>query len=394
MAQMDKKTLLAICKANDLYRTPGLNDKLYLNFKGFTRIENLEEYTGLKALFLEGNALDSIEGLPTLPELKCLHMQQNSLWAISHLEGCPELDTLNVCHNQLKRLDGLACCSKLQTLLATHNQLESLESVAHLAECPSLVTLDLQNNNISDPAVLELLKGMPNLRCLYLKGNPVVSAIKNYRKTLIAAIPTLGYLDDRPVFEDERRLVDAWAKGGLEAERAERTAIKEEKEAYDRRNFEAMQTMRKEGWRKRREALGLLPGDADPALEGMDEEEYQFLEDPPELVEARKRLAAYTAREGEEESPDLASARQGLAQAGETVSLGTWNSKAENDGEIYLASVKAKAALAGQGGGGEEEDEEDDARPAKDKSPSKGGAPPEAAKQAVPVADASLDEMD
>ena len=69
---MSKTTLMALCKENHGYRTPSLNDKLYLNFKGFSRIECLEEYTGLKALFLEGNSLDSLEGLPPLPELRCM----------------------------------------------------------------------------------------------------------------------------------------------------------------------------------------------------------------------------------------------------------------------------------------------------------------------------------
>jgi hypothetical protein len=35
-------------------------------------------------------------------------------------------------------------------------------------------------------------------------------SIRNYRKTVIAALPELKYLDERPVFEDERRLVNAW----------------------------------------------------------------------------------------------------------------------------------------------------------------------------------------
>lgn len=70
--EMTKASLLEICKVNKLYRTPALNDKLYCNFKGYTRISNLEPYTALKALFLEGNALDSFDGLPYLEELKCL----------------------------------------------------------------------------------------------------------------------------------------------------------------------------------------------------------------------------------------------------------------------------------------------------------------------------------
>jgi dynein assembly factor 1 len=69
---MSRSVLLDICKEHKLYRTPSLNDKLYCNFKGFTSIENLEEYTELRALFLEGNALESLEGLSALKELRCL----------------------------------------------------------------------------------------------------------------------------------------------------------------------------------------------------------------------------------------------------------------------------------------------------------------------------------
>jgi dynein assembly factor 1 len=70
--EMTKGLLRDICTQNKQYRTPSLNDKLYLHFKGFTHIAALEEYTSLKALFLEGNALQSLAGLPKLEELKCL----------------------------------------------------------------------------------------------------------------------------------------------------------------------------------------------------------------------------------------------------------------------------------------------------------------------------------
>lgn len=142
----------------------------------------------------------------------CMHryLQQNCIWKISHLDGVPELDTLNISHNHLKKLENLSVCPKLTTLIATDNQLEGLDSIQHLAECTSLHTLDLKNNKLEDPQVLEVLKQLPNLRCLYLTGNPVVSNMKNYRKLMVAALPGLTYLDDRPVFEDERRLVNAW----------------------------------------------------------------------------------------------------------------------------------------------------------------------------------------
>ena len=58
--------------------------------------------------------------------------------------------------------------------------------------------------------VLDSLAALPNLCCVYLKGNPVVSCIRSYRKTLITRLPQLTFLDDRPVFDVERRCAEAW----------------------------------------------------------------------------------------------------------------------------------------------------------------------------------------
>jgi len=68
---MAQNVLNELYKAHGLYRTPALNDKLYCNFKGFGRIENLKEYPNIKALFLEGNCFETLEDLSPLKSFKC-----------------------------------------------------------------------------------------------------------------------------------------------------------------------------------------------------------------------------------------------------------------------------------------------------------------------------------
>ena len=46
----------------------------------------------------------------------------------------------------------------------------------------------------------EVLVKMPGLKVLYMQNNEITKKIPSYRKTVIAKIPTLMYLDDRPVF--------------------------------------------------------------------------------------------------------------------------------------------------------------------------------------------------
>lgn len=128
-----------------------------------------------------------------------------------------------------------------------------LDDVRGLLECPSVTTVDIQDNKIEDPAILEeILVRMPNLKVLYLKGNPCVNKIKNYRKTVISKIPTLLYLDDRPVFADDRRNAEAFARGGIEEERKEREKIAQEKRAKDDHNRKCFQDMIKKAREEKR----------------------------------------------------------------------------------------------------------------------------------------------
>jgi dynein assembly factor 1, axonemal len=144
------------------------------------------------------------------------------------LETFVALDTLNVSRNKVDTLHGVQHLLSLTNLQAAHNQLRTVASLAALAQCPLLSSVDVTDNDLDgDPEeLLALFARMPALRALYLSaGNPIAAKLRPYRKRLIACIPGLAYLDDRPVFDAERRAAEAWARGGEAEERAERDKI-------------------------------------------------------------------------------------------------------------------------------------------------------------------------
>ncbi|XP_075149401.1 defective transmitter release [Haematobia irritans] len=221
--RITKKRILELCKKDKLYQTPSLNDVLYLHYQGFQCIESLEDYTELKCLWLECNAISEIQGLENQTKLKCLYLQSNLIKKIENLGFCKELDTINLSQNHIRKIENLGCdiLPVLNTLNISSNYIKDSDGLKELENCTNLSVLDLSNNRIDDILVVKIFAKMPELKVLVLQGNPVVSKIPQYRKTLILECKKLTYLDSRPVFPKDRACAEAWKRGGYEEERKE-----------------------------------------------------------------------------------------------------------------------------------------------------------------------------
>lgn len=231
------------------YRTFELNEKLYFHFKGFSYIKNMDLFPNLKCLYFEGNGCKSLKGLETNTKMISLFVQENVIETIEGLDNLKELRQINLSDNMIKVISGLDNCDKLDTIYLKRNRLGKdeigdIESLKGLLDRPTINCLDISDNYLTDPKILdEILVKMPKLAVLYCQGNDFTKKISHYRKTLIARIPTLLYLDDRPVFEEDRRRAEAFAKGGIEAEREEMRKIKKEKDDKHWANHEAFMLM-------------------------------------------------------------------------------------------------------------------------------------------------------
>ena len=124
---------------------------------------------------------------------------------------------------------------------------------------------------------------------------------------MIAQLPTLKYLDDRPVFDEDRLFAEAFQRGGFEEERNERDRFKKEKDEKHWKNHEAFQEMIKQAREEKRladlaKAAGLaIEAPQPPASEEVAETNVEV---PQEEVEVKEEEKVEEAA-NDEEPPEL-----------------------------------------------------------------------------------------
>ena len=241
---MSKAELLQVALSHGGYSTPSLNDTLYLHYKGYRRIENLEDYSSLKSLWLHSNGFVKIENLSHLKELRCLFLQRNAFTRIENLTGLVSLVQLDLSENNIRVVEGLAELNNLTTLNLSKNALENAASIQHLVECKNLSALDLSHNNLAGEDILACIAGIEKLTSLNMTGNPVCIKVAHFRKKMIVANKSLRYLD-RPIFDEERSTAKEWNRAGPDAEKELKAKLLAQKQEKERKNLEEFRRWQK-----------------------------------------------------------------------------------------------------------------------------------------------------
>ena len=215
------------------YASPELNEVLYLHHRGIVTLKNLDPYVNLRCLHLENNALSSLEGLGALVALTQLHADGNLLRDVRGVERLRNLTHLSASDNVIECLEHVRNHPSLHTLCLAGNRLrDARRALAPLGDVASLRSLDVSRNDITDADVAETVQTLaPHLELLFIsRGNPVQSDPSDVTTALIRALPRLRWLDDAVVDDDRRRVADARATRGPDAELRERQRILQERQ--------------------------------------------------------------------------------------------------------------------------------------------------------------------
>ena len=172
----------------------------------------------LKHLSLGDNSLTSIPATSLSPLSNTLHsldLSSNLFTQIpDSLANLTALRALNLASCMIDSLHSLTR-NPLPAITALNLRGNRLQSIAGIEKLYPLERLDLRDNRLTDPTELARLTGIPEIREIYVEGNPFTRTHRDYRITIFNLFRrTPGYTEDitidatGPTYSEKRYLVE------------------------------------------------------------------------------------------------------------------------------------------------------------------------------------------
>ncbi|KAJ5084830.1 Leucine-rich repeat typical subtype [Penicillium alfredii] len=176
----------------------------------------------LRHLGLPENSLTSISTAslaPVASTLNSLDLSSNLLTEIpDSLTSLMALRALNLSHCMIESLHSLSR-NPLPAITALNLRGNRLRSLAGIERLLSLERLDLRDNNLSDPTEMARLTSLPEIREIWVSGNPFVKTHSSYRVVIMNLFRrTPGYSEDiiidgrGPGYTERKQLVERVAE--------------------------------------------------------------------------------------------------------------------------------------------------------------------------------------
>ncbi|KAF7902050.1 uncharacterized protein EAF01_007348 [Botrytis porri] len=176
----------------------------------------------LKHLSVADNGLTAITASSLAPLANTLHSLDLSSNLFAQIPDClaslTALRALNLSNNMIESLHSLTR-NPLPAISALNLRSNRLTSLAGIERLYPLERLDLRDNKITDPTELARLTGIPDIREIWISGNPFTKTHSNYRTTIFNLFrQTPGYTEDilidayGPGYTERRHLVERAAE--------------------------------------------------------------------------------------------------------------------------------------------------------------------------------------
>jgi Leucine rich repeat len=176
----------------------------------------------LRHLGLADNSLTSLPSdcfMPVANTLHSLDLSSNLFAEIpDSLPSLVALHALNLSNCMINSLRSIAK-NPLPAITALNLRGNRLSSLAGIDRLLSLERVDLRDNNLTDPSEIARLTGLPEIREIWVSGNPFTKTHSGYRVTIFNLFrSTPGYSEDividssGPGFTERKQLVDRVAE--------------------------------------------------------------------------------------------------------------------------------------------------------------------------------------